>query len=121
MKSTRMRAAGVAAVLAVTALVAGVGPASGDGGAKSKIVIKKLTSSKISGKISSKKDSCESGRHVQVFRYEGYVSVKVERGDAQSDGDWKFKGDYEPGKYFAKVDSKPGCRYDVSKNEFLKR
>jgi hypothetical protein len=117
-----MRAAGTAAVIAATALVAGAVPATGDGGAKSRIVIKKLTASKIAGTISSGKASCLKDRHVQVFRYEGYVSVKIDRGDAQSDGDWTFtfNNDLEPGKYFAKVDSKPGCRYDVSKNEFLR-
>ncbi len=120
MTGKRMRAAGVAATVGAMALIAGAGPASGDGGAKTQIVIKKLTANKIAGKITSEKDSCVSGRHVQVFRYEGYVSVKIARGDAQSDGDWKFTKDLEPGKYFAKVDSKPGCRYDVSKNEFLK-
>jgi hypothetical protein len=115
-----MRAAGITAAVAAVTLVAGALPASGDGGAKSKIVIKKLTTSKIAGTITSEKKSCVKGRHVQVFRYEGYISVKLDRGDAQSDGDWKFTGNFEPGKYFAKVDSKPGCRYDVSKNEFLK-
>jgi hypothetical protein len=119
MKAKRMRAAGAAAAIAAIALVAGAGPASGDGGAKSKIVIKKLTHSKMAGTISSSKGSCVSGREVQIFRLDGYVSVKVDRGDAQSDGDWKFTHDFEPGKYFAKVDSKPGCRYDVSKNETL--
>ena len=115
----RMRAAGIAAVVAAVALVAGAGPASGDGGAKTKIVIKDLTRNKIAGKISSRKGSCEKDRHVQIFRLDGYVSVKVDRGDAKSDGSWRFKRDLEPGKYFAKVDSKPGCRYDVSKNERL--
>ena len=120
MKLQRMRAAGTAAVIAAVALVAGAVPATGDGGAKSKILIKTLTPTKIAGTITSGKASCLKDRHVQVFRYEGYVSVKVDRRDAQSDGDWKFKRDLEPGKYFAKVDSKPGCRYDVSKNEFLR-
>ena len=119
MKS-RMRAAGVAAVIAAVALVAGSGPASGDGGEKTQIEIKLLTHTKIAGTIDSDKRSCVKDRHVQVFRLDGFISVKVVRGDAQSDGDWKFNEDLESGKYFAKVDAKPGCRYDVSKNETLK-
>ena len=119
MKS-RMRAAGIAAVIAAVALVAGSGPASGDGGEKTQIEIKKLTHTKISGTIDSDKKSCVKGRHVQVFRLDGFISVKIVRGDAQNDGDWKFTKDLEPGKYFAKVDSTSGCRYDVSKNETLK-
>jgi hypothetical protein len=115
-----MRTAGIATVLAATALIGGAGPASGDGGAKSKITIKTLKSNKIAGTISSSQSSCVSGRHVQVFRLDGYVSVKIDRGDAKSNGDWSFKRNLEPGKYFAKVDSKPGCRYDTSKNEVLK-
>lgn len=120
MKPSRMRAAGAAGAIAATVLVAGAVPASGDGGAKSKIVINKLTHTKMAGTITSSRGSCVSGRHVQIFRLDGYVSVKVDRGDAQSNGNWKFTRDLEPGKYFAKVDSKPGCRYDVSKNEILK-
>lgn len=115
-----MQVAGVAAVIAAVALVAGVVPASGDGGAKTRIEIKTLTRSKIAGTISSGKASCVKGRHVQVFRLNGYVSVKIARGDAQSDGDWKFTKDLEKGRYFAKVDSKPGCRYDTTPNKTLK-
>ena len=123
MKSRKMRAAGAAAAIAAVSLVTSAVPASGDGGAKTQIQIKDLTPHKISGTISSGKSSCVSGRHVQVFRYEGYVSVKIDRGDAQPDGDWKFKfnNELQPGKYFAKVDSKAGCRYDTSKNEFLRK
>jgi len=117
---TRMRAAGIAASVGVVALVAGAGPASGEGGAKTQIEIKTLKSTKIAGTIDSSKASCVKDRHVQVFRLDGYVSVKVDRGDAKDNGDWSFNKDLEPGKYFAKVDSKPGCRYDVSKNETLK-
>ena len=119
MTGTRMRAAGIAATVGAIALIAGAGPASGDGGAKTKIEIKTLTAHKIAGTIDSGQASCVKDRHVQIFRLDGYVSVKVTRGDAKSNGDWSFKKDLDPGKYFAKVDSKPGCRYDVSKNETL--
>ena len=120
MTGTRMRAAGVAATVGAVALIAGAGPASGDGGAKTKVEIRTLNAHKIAGTISSSKASCVKDRHVQVFRLDGYVSVKIARGDAKSNGDWSFKKDLQPGRYFAKVDSKPGCRYDTSKNEVLK-
>jgi hypothetical protein len=120
MKQKTFRAAGIAATVGALALIGGAGPASGDGGAKTRIEIKSLTAHKMAGTIDSSKSSCVSGRHVQIFRLDGYVSVKIDRGDAKSNGDWSFKRDLEPGKYFAKVDAVPGCRYDVSKNERLK-
>ena len=119
MTGTRMRAAGIAATIGAVALI-GAGPATGDGGAKTQIQIKTLTENKMAGTITSGKGSCLKDRHVQIFRLDGYISVKIDRGDAENDGDWKFKRDFEPGKYFAKVDSTPGCRYDNSKNEVLK-
>ena len=120
MTGKRVRMAGLAAALAATTAISGATVASGDGGAKTQIQIKTLTANKIAGTIDSSKSSCLKGRHVQVFRLDGYVSVKVDRRDAKPNGDWSFKRSLEPGKYFAKVDSKPGCRYDVSKNEVLK-
>lgn len=122
MRTTKSRGRTAGLVVAVTsaALIAGAVPASGDGGADTQIQITTLTSNKMAGTITSEKSSCKSGRHVQIFRMNGYISVKIDRGDAEPDGDWKFRGNFEPGKYFAKVDSKPGCRYDNSKNEFLK-
>ena len=120
MKAGRMRATGIAAAVAAMTLAAGAPPAAGDGGAKTKIVIKTLTPNKIAGKITSEKDSCEKNRHVQVFRLDDFFSVKIVRGDAQNDGDWKFTPNLQPGRYFAKVDSRPGCRYDVSGKETLR-
>ena len=120
MTGKRVRMAGLAAALAATTAISGATVASGEGGAKTEIKIKTLKSTKIAGTINSSKASCVKDRHVQVFRLDGYVSVKVDRGDAKPNGDWVFRRNLEPGKYFAKVDSKPGCRYDVSKNEVLK-
>ena len=120
MAGKRVRMAGLAAALAATTAISGTTIASGEGGAKTEIKIKTLTASKIAGTIDSSKASCVKDRHVQVFRLDGYVSVKVDRADAKPNGDWSFKRSLEPGRYFAKVDSKPGCRYDVSKNETLK-
>ena len=120
MTGKRVRMAGLAAALAATTAISGATIASGDGGAKTEIKVQTLTASKMAGTITSSKASCLKNRHVQIFRLDGYVSVKVDRDNAQSDGDWKFTRSFEPGRYFAKVDSKPGCRYDVSKNETLK-
>ena len=61
-----------------------------------------------------------AGRKVKLFLIGDYVPVEGGQGSTKSKGDWKFTGDLEPGNYFAKVDSKPGCRDDESKNEFLK-
>jgi hypothetical protein len=120
MKAGRMRATGIAAAIAAVTLAAGAPPAGADGGAKTKIVIETLTANKITGKITSKKDSCVHNRHVQVFRLDDFFSVKIVRGDAQNDGDWKFTPNLQPGRYFAKVDSRSGCRYDVSEKQVLR-
>jgi hypothetical protein len=120
MKAGRMRATGIAAAIAAVTLAAGAPPAAGDGGAKTKIVIKTLTANKIAGRITSDKEACERNRHVQVFRLDDFFSVKVVRGDAQNDGEWKFTPNLQPGRYFAKVDSRTGCRYDVSDKQVLR-
>ena len=120
MTGTRMRSAGIAATVCAVALIGGAVPASGDGGAKTQVIIKKLSANGASGIIKSKEAKCEgSGREVQFFTYNGYVSVKVARVHTDSHGKWKVKKNLDPGKYFAKVDSSPGCRYDTSPDETL--
>ena len=115
-----MRARRVTAAIAALAITATAAPSvTADGGAKTRIEIKELTPNLIKGTIESGKSSCKSGRHVQIFRMEGFLSHKVVRGDAQS-GKWRFKRELKPGVYFAKVDSKPGCRYDVSHSKTLR-
>ncbi len=121
MKTGRMRGAALAASVAALGLVAGAPSASGDGGAKTKITIKKLRHTGASGVIRSEKAKCEgAGREVQFFRLDGFVSVKIDRVKTRSGGKWRVRKDLKPGKYFAKVDATPGCRYDVSKNERLR-
>lgn len=107
--------------LTTAALVAALGlgllaaPASvADNGAKSRIKITRLSSTLMKGKVSSEKAKCVGGRHVQVFRYEGFFSVKLGRFDSGPDGRWSFEASFIPGRYFAKVDSRSGCRYAVS-------
>lgn len=113
----------ILAALAATAAVAfgSVAPATGDGGAKTYIKVNKLKPTGAAGEINSGKSACEgSGRRVQFFRLDGYISVKIQKTMTQSDGSWKINRDLQPGRYFAKVDSSPGCRYDNSKNYTLK-
>ena len=118
----RMRKLIKVAALAATASMAFAAPASiADGGEKTRIEITKLTANSIQGTIESSKDSCVQGRHVQIFRYDGFLSVKVGRLDAKPDGDWKLTKPLQAARYFAKVDSKPGCRYDVSREKRLQK
>ena len=107
-------------LLSIAALGLLASPASGDGGEKSKITIKKLTPRGASGKVISKAHSCEGGKKVSLFRFDDYVSVKVEITHSNSNGAWKTKKDLKPGKYFAKVDASAGCRYAVSKYKNLR-
>ena len=54
-----------------------------------------------------------------LFFVEDFVSVKKEITRTDGNGKWRTKKDLTPGEYFAKVDSIPGCRYDVSNPEQL--
>ena len=111
------------ATLALAAMVAfgALAPAAvGDGGAKTKIVIKKLKSSGASGKVISKDHGCEGGKKVSLFRFDDYVSVKIEITHSNSSGTWRTKKNLKDGKYFAKVDASAGCRYAVSKYKTLR-
>jgi hypothetical protein len=110
----------LAAVLAIAALGLIAAPANGDNGEKSKIVIKKLKPTGASGKVISKDHRCEGGKKVTLFRFDDYVSVKVEITHSKPNGSWRTKKNLQDGKYFAKVDASPGCRYAVSKYETLR-
>lgn len=122
--TTNHRNAGLPRVIAALVAIAALGliaaPASGDGGEKSKIVIKKLTPGGASGKVISKDNSCEGGKKVSLFRLDDYVSVKIEITRSNGSGAWKTKKDLHEGKYFAKVDASAGCRYAVSKYKALR-
>ena len=110
----------IAAVAALAVFLTAAPAAFAEGGARTRIEITRLTPTIIKGTIKSEKDSCKRGRHVQIFRYDGFLSVKLARFEAQRDGDWKLNKSLEPGRYFAKVDSKRGCRYDVSPEKRLR-
>ena len=56
---------------------------------------------------------------MSLFRFDDYVSVKIEITHSKSSGAWRTKKDLKPGKYFAKVDAAAGCRYATSKTKTL--
>ena len=86
----------------------------GEGGEKSKIVIKRLSADGAAGRVISKRAACEGGKKVTLFRLDDFISVKVEITQSNSNGRWQTGQDLIPGTYFAKVDASPGCRYAVS-------
>ena len=99
------------------ALAAGPGTATGDGGAKTQIRLTKIGKAGAKGVVNSSRQSCVAGRKVRFFKLENYVSVKVQFTKTDAQGDWRIKRDLSRGRYFAKVDGSPGCRYDVSRNK----
>jgi hypothetical protein len=105
----------LAALVLAFALVA---PAAATmNGAKSRVEIGKLRSWVAKGTVESADPSCERGRVVVLFTYEGYVSDRVGETRSNSRGEWKLTKSLDRGKYFAKVESTNGCRYDVSRNK----
>jgi hypothetical protein len=108
-----------AIAIAVGALVAGTATAGADGGAKSKIVLKSLSPSGASGAVKSGRGSCRPNRKVSLFIYEGFVTDKIAITYTNSNGAWRVDRNLNPGRYFAKVDSSGGCRYDNSKAKRL--
>ena len=122
----RTTVAGAAAALLTAAAMAPIalggddGTGQGAGGAKSKITIQTLKATGASGKVTSKENKCEKDRRVQFFRLDDFISVKIDKVRLDNQGNWRSKKDLQPGTYFAKVDSVPGCRYDVSDYEKLR-
>ena len=121
MRSRPLIAAAVAAVATASLALAAAPFTAADGGAKTRIAIKKLTPNGASGKLRSGENKCEGGgRKVSLFRYEDFISVKVEITHSKPSGKWRTKKDLKDGEYFAKVDASPGCRYAVSKTKRLR-
>ncbi len=104
----------LAALPAAAVLCFSASPATGDGGEKTKIVIKALSPTGASGKVVSKDNDCEGGKKVSLFRLDDFLSVKIEITQSKRNGTWKTSKDLQEGQYFVKVDSSPGCRYAVS-------
>jgi hypothetical protein len=108
-------------LLAAGAMTLGIAApeAIGDGGAKTRIAIKKLTPGGASGTLSSSKEACLGDRKVSLFRLDDFVSVKIEITQSNGKGEWKTNKNLKEGQYFAKVDAVKGCRYDVSSKKSL--
>jgi hypothetical protein len=107
---------------ALAALVAALVPAGaiGDDRPKSQVKIQSLNLTGASGVVRSKEDRCERGRKIHFFRLDDFISVKVQRTRTDSNGRWTIARDLAPGRYFAKVERAPGCRYDNSRIERLR-
>jgi hypothetical protein len=112
--ATTLTIAGALALVPAFALGGDDGTGQGAGGAKSKITIETLKNSGASGKVTSRENKCEKDRRVQFFRLDDFISVKIDITRLDGQGDWRTKKDLQEGTYFVKVDSVPGCRYDVS-------
>lgn len=109
-----------ATALAALALLVAVVPTSADGGAESRIKMTKLRASGAKGKVTSQRDSCERRRKVSFFIIENFVSDKLQITHTNSNGRWKVRRSLDPGRYFAKVDARSGCRFDNSRVERLR-
>jgi hypothetical protein len=118
-KRALMTSLAIAALAPAMALAGNEGTGQGAGGAKSRILIKSLKPTGASGVVKSSSSKCEKDRKVTLFRLDDFVSVKVSIFRSDNNGNWRTKKDLKDGEYFAKVDSIPGCRYDVSKTERL--
>jgi hypothetical protein len=112
--------AGLAAAFAALTLLLTAAVTDADGGAESRIKMTKLRSSGAKGKVSSARDSCEGGRKISLFIIEHFVSDKLEITNTDSKGRWRIRRSLEPGRYFAKVDARSGCRFDNSRVERLR-
>src|ERR671918_521997 len=102
----------IATALLVTALAVPVGITHADGGAESRIKITKLRHTGAKGVVKSERKRCIRRRKVSFFVIENFVSDKLEITKTNSDGKWKIRRDLDPGRYFAKVDARRGCRLD---------
>ena len=118
--TTTVTNAGALAMVPALELAGDDGSGQGAGGAKSKITIETLKNSGASGKVTSKENKCEKDRRVQFFRLDDFISVKIDITHLNNHGQWRVHKNLQDGTYFAKVDSVPGCRYDVSDNKNLR-
>ena len=108
-----------AAVAALTALAMAAPGAGADGGAKTRITMKKLSATGSAGTVSSGRRSCEGKRKVSLFVLESFITDKIAITYSNSRGRWSIDRRLKEGVYFAKVDSAKGCRYDNSRRKRL--
>jgi hypothetical protein len=108
------------AVLALAVIAGGASPATAGKKIKSKVEIKKLSTSGASGTVTSKENSCLPHRKISLFTWDGYSSQKIAITNTNSHGKWKVSRELKTGiQYFAKVDAKGKCGYDNSPFERL--
>jgi hypothetical protein len=106
-------------IVAAIALLGAPAAAEADGGAESRIKITKLRASGAKGKVTSERDGCLGGRKISLFVIEDFVSDKLAITHTSGDGRWRVRRNLEPGRYFAKVEARSGCRFDNSRVERL--
>lgn len=109
-----MRVASALATLAACALAAPALAPARDGGAHSQISLVRLESDYARGAVTSDRPRCRPHRKISLFIYYGFISDKVAITYTDEHGKWRIDQALAPGRYFAKVDSVKGCRYDVT-------
>jgi hypothetical protein len=110
-----VRSLALIAALAVAVLAGGPSSAVAGKKIKTRIEIKSLKTTGASGTLESSQNSCLNGRKVSLFTWDGLSAQKIAITNSSGDGDWKVKRDLKGGtRYFAKVDAKGKCGYDVS-------
>jgi hypothetical protein len=113
-------ATALVAVLALAVVAGGASQATAGKKIKSRVEIKKLSTSGASGTVSSKEGSCLPHRKISLFTWDGYSADKIAITNTDSHGKWKVNRDLKPdSQYFAKVDAKGKCGYDNSPFERL--
>jgi hypothetical protein len=119
MAGLRTRVGGTV-VAAICTLVLVAPAASADGGAKTQIKLKALSSAGAAGEVSSGRAGCEAQRKVSLFVLESFITDKVAITHTNSNGEWRVNRNLKEGVYFAKVESRKGCRYDNSRRKRLR-
>jgi hypothetical protein len=80
-----------------------------------RVELKSLRLAGASGTLKSPSDACLKQRKVSLFSWDGLSAQKLAITSSGSDGDWKVHRNLKSGtRYFAKVDAKGKCGYDVS-------
>jgi hypothetical protein len=110
-----VRPAALIAALAVVVAAGAPSPATAGKKIKTRIEIKSLKTTAAKGTLESSENSCLKQRKVSLFTWDGLSAQKIAITNSDSDGDWKVNRDLRAGtRYFAKVDAKGKCGYDVS-------
>jgi hypothetical protein len=105
----------LAAVLALAVVVGGASPATAGKKIKTRIEIKSLKTTGAAGTLASSSDSCLGGREIQISSWDGFRSTRIAGTKSKPNGSWRIQRDLKPDtRYFAQVDSKGKCGYDVT-------